>query len=102
MSHLEELKSNQEMFFNFMKEKYNIYYNSNIFSRDLQYAIRQYFEKKDIKLKYPQAEELMKQFSSYLEEKGDLLKLTTNSWRVNFFKPVVVEEEPAKVTEEKD
>lgn len=101
MNYLEELKSNQEIFFNFMKEKYSIHYNSNIFARDLQYAIKQYFEKKDIKIKYPQAEELMHQFSTYLEEKGDLLKLTMNSWRVNFFKPVE-EEEPEKVTEGKD
>ncbi len=102
MKHLEELKSNQEIFFNFMKEKYHIFYNSNIFSRDLQYAIKQYFEKKDIKLSYPEAEELMIKFSRYLEEKDDLQKLTINSWRVNFYKPVVVEEEPAKVTEEKE
>jgi len=101
MNYLEELKNNQEIFFNFMKEKYNIYYNSNIFARDLQYAIKQYFEKKDIKIKYPVAEELMQNFSKYLEEKGDLENLTNNSWRVNFFKPVV-EEETEKVTEEKE
>lgn len=99
MDHLDELKNNQEMFFNFMKEKYHIYYNSNIFSRDLQYAIKQYFERKDNKITYPEAEDLMNRFSSYLEEKGDIQKLNVNSWRVNFFKPKEVIEEPAKVTE---
>lgn len=84
-----------------MKEKYHIFYNSNIFARDLQYAIKQYFEKKDIKVKYPEAEELMQRFTNYLEDKGDLVKLTNNSWRVNFFKPEV-EKEPEKVTEEKE
>lgn len=98
MNHLEELKNNQEMFFNFMKEKYHIFYNSNIFSRDLQYGIKQFFEKKDIKISYPISEELMKKFSEFLEDKGDLTKLNYNSWRVNFFKPKVVEE---KQVEEK-
>lgn len=102
MNYLDELKNNQEIFFNFMKEKYHIFYNSNIFARDLQYAIKQYFEKKDIKITYPKAEELMKKFSKYLEEKGDLLKLNHNSWRVNFFKPQIVEEETQKVSEEKE
>lgn len=102
MNYLEELKNNQEIFFNFMKEKYHIFYNSNIFARDLQYAIKQYFEKKDIKIKYSQAEELMRQFSSYLEEKGDLHKITNNSWRVNFLKPKPVEEETTSVTEAKE
>jgi hypothetical protein len=101
MKYLEELKNNQEMFFNFMKEKYHIYYNSNIFARDLQYAIKQYFEKKDIKLTYPQSEEIMLEFGKYLEKKSDLLKLTSNSWRVNFFKPVETKE-PEKALEEKE
>lgn len=99
MNHFEELQKNQEMFFNFMKEKYKIFYNSNIFSRDLQYAIKHYFEKKDIHLTYPVAEELMQKFTTYLEGKGDLSKLTANSWKVNFFKPSIVEEE--KKVEEK-
>jgi rRNA maturation endonuclease Nob1 len=85
-----------------MKEKYHIFYNSNIFARDLQYAIKQYFEKKDMKIKYPQAEELMQQFSKYLEEKGDLRRLTNNSWRVNFFKPEPVEEDKSTVTDAKE
>ncbi len=99
MNHLEMLKNDQEIFFNFMKEKYPIFYNSNIFARDIQYAIKQYFEKKDIKITYPQAEELMNEFSKYLEAKDDLLRLNVNSWRVNFFKPEVVEEETTEVKE---
>lgn len=102
MNYFDELKNNQEIFFNFMKEKYRIFYNSNIFARDLQYAIKQYFEKKEIKITYPEAEELMIEFSGYLISKGDLTKISNNVWKVNFFKPEVVEEETQKVTEEKE
>jgi hypothetical protein len=55
-----------------------------------------------MKIKYPQAEELMQQFSKYLEEKGDLRRLTNNSWRVNFFKPEPVEEDKSTVTDAKE
>ncbi|HET56184.1 MAG TPA: hypothetical protein ENN33_13345 [Ignavibacteria bacterium] len=102
MNYLDELKNNQEIFFNFMKEKYHIFYNSNIFARDLQYAIKQYFEKKDIKITYPIAEELMIEFSGFLVSKGDLTEISKNVWKVNFFKPEIVEEETQKVTEEKE
>ena len=84
MNRLEELKNNQDIFFNFMKEKYHIYLNSNIFFRDIQYAINSYFEKKDITLKSREAENLTSEFTKYLEEKGDLTRLNYNSFRVNF------------------
>lgn len=93
MKHLEELKHNKEIFFNFMKEKYPVYYNSNIFERDLQYAIQQYFIKKDVKITYPEAEKLAMEFAAYLEANEELLRLNANSWRVNFFKVAESEQE---------
>lgn len=82
--YLNELIHNEEKFFRFMKERYPLIFNSNIFFRDIQYAIRTYFERKDIKLTYPEAEELMNKFTSHLEKGGKLDRLTTNAWRVNF------------------
>lgn len=99
MNHFEELKTNQEIFFNYMKEKYHIYLNSNIFFRDIQYAINSYFEKKDIKLKSRQAENLASDFTKYLEAKGDLTRLNYNSFRVNFS---TEPEETSKQLEELD
>lgn len=84
MNHFDELKQNQEIFFNYMKEKYPIFLNSNIFFRDIQYAIHSYFEKKDIKLKQRETENLASDFTKYLEAKGDLTRLNYNSYRVNF------------------
>ena len=84
MDKLEHLKNNTEIFFRFMKEKYPIFYNSNIFFRDVQYAVKDYFEKKDIYLKYPEAEKITAEFIKYLEKNNELVKLTSNSWKVNF------------------
>ncbi len=81
LAHLIEKK---EIFFIFMNEKYPVFFNSNIFLRDIQYAIRTYFERKDIIISYAEAEELMEQFTGTLERSADLIRLTNNSWKVNF------------------
>ena len=92
MNHLNELTSNKMMFFNFMKEKYPIFFNSNIFLRDIQYAIRTYFKRKDVEIAYPLAEKLAMDFTKHLEEKNELVRLSSNSWKVNFSFPKPVEE----------
>lgn len=84
MNHLEELKKNQDIFLKFMSERYNIFTHSNIFLRDIQFAIKFYFEKKNINLKYPQAEELAKEFTAYLVEQNQLVQLNDYTWKVLF------------------
>ena len=84
MDLLNDLTSNKIIFFNFMKEKYRIYLNSNIFFRDIQYAIKSYFEKKDIRIKYSQAEKVAYEFIHKLEDSGELKKMSNNAWKVNF------------------
>ena len=79
-----ELVSNKDNFFKFMRERYPIFFNSNIFLRDIQYAIRTYFERKEIHISYTDAEELMKKFTSKLETDGELIRMDYNSWKVNF------------------
>ncbi|OGU55051.1 MAG: hypothetical protein A2V66_07965 [Ignavibacteria bacterium RBG_13_36_8] len=91
MKNLEILKSNQDIFFKFMKAKYPLFYNSNLFFRDMLYTIRSFFEKKNSSISYSSAEKLATEFINYLVEKGDLIKLDDNSWKVNFLieKPVI-------------
>jgi hypothetical protein len=68
-----------------MKEKYRVFENSNIFLRDLQYAIKSYYEKKGKKLKYSQAEKLAIDFTTQLSKENQLKKISQNAWKVNFF-----------------
>ncbi len=84
MDLLNDLTSNKSIFFKFMKEKYRLYLNSNIFFRDIQYAIKSYFEKKDIQVKYSQAEKIAYDFIQKLEDTGELKKMSDNAWKVNF------------------
>lgn len=84
MDLLKDLTINKSIFFNFMKEKYRLYLNSNIFFRDIQYAIKSYFEKKDVPIKYSQAEKVAYEFINRLEESGELKKMSDIAWKVNF------------------
>lgn len=95
MKKLEELKTNKMIFFNFMKEKYPVISKSNIFLRDIQYAIISYFEKKDIKVKYSEAESLALEFTNYLESEGQLIRIDKNTWKVNFLTETPVIKESA-------
>jgi hypothetical protein len=81
---LNHLVSNKEVVFEFLREKYPLFYNSNIFLRDLQYGIRTYFERKDIMIKYPEAEELAFKFAAKMESEDILTRLDTSTWLVKF------------------
>ncbi|VAX26265.1 hypothetical protein MNBD_IGNAVI01-3009 [hydrothermal vent metagenome] len=103
MNHLEELKKNKDIFLKFMSERYKIFIHSNIFLRDIQFAIKFYFERKNVFLKYPQAEELAKEFTAYLVEQNELVQLNDYTWKVLFSieQPAEEkEEEPKPETEE--
>ncbi|MBA4406298.1 hypothetical protein C0389_03390 [bacterium] len=84
MDYLNELSLNKTIFFNFMKEKYNVYHNSNIFFRDIQYAVKSFLEKKNKKIKYSEAEKIAQEFIKQMENDGQLKKMSNNAWKVNF------------------
>ncbi len=79
-----DLFANRMMFFNFMREKYPIFYNSNVFFRDIQYAIISYYRKKDTKIKPADSELIAENFVNELEKSGELIRISINSWKVNF------------------
>lgn len=84
MNNLDVLKSESEIFWKFFEAKYKLFYNSNLFLRDLQYAIKRYFETKNVKMSYTQAESMAFDYVKELENEGDLLRLNAHTWRVNF------------------
>lgn len=100
MNHLQELLNNKEIFFRYIAERFPVYTGANIFLRDIQYGIKFFFEKKSIKLKYPQAEELALEFISKLVDDNDLTKFDKQTWKVNLiFKEEFVTKEVKETTE---
>jgi len=84
MDLLQDLVSNKKLFFSFMKEKYPVFKESNIFFRDLQYAIRNYYMKRGKTIDYQKAEKITSEFIEKLEIEGELKKISNNAWKVNF------------------
>ena len=84
MNPLEHLKTNKNVFFNFMKEDYPLFKNSNLFLRDLQYAIKSYFDMKENPISYSQAEKIAREFISELSLTNDLQQIDNKSWKLNF------------------
>lgn len=78
------LQQNSSIFLNYMKVKYPFYHNSNVFLRDIQYGIKNFFARKDIKLTYNEVEKLAGSFIHYLEETKILIKLQNNTWKLNY------------------
>jgi hypothetical protein len=83
-SYLEALKSEKEMFLNYLKAKFPVFHNSNFFFRDLHYGIKSYFEKKGTELSYSVSEELAKKYAEHLEEEKIFVKISDKTWRVDF------------------
>ncbi|RPI69101.1 MAG: hypothetical protein EHM47_13760 [Ignavibacteriales bacterium] len=83
-SHLEKLKSEQEMFLNYLRAKFPLFHKSNFFFRDLHYGIKSYFEKKGNELSYPLAEQIAQKYAQHLEEEKIFVKINDKAWRVDF------------------
>lgn len=81
---LNTLIDSKESFLEFFKAKYPVYHNSNVFFRDFQYAIQKFLEKKDYKVTYKEAEELVYLYSNYLEQQSLFQKVNNIGWRLNY------------------
>ncbi len=100
MNNLQELLNNKEIFFRYIAERFPVFTGANVFLRDIQYGIKFFFEKKNITLKYPEAEKLALEFISNLVENNDLTKFDEQTWKVNLvFKEVFVKEEVEEATD---
>jgi len=78
------LQKDKDIFFRFMKNNYPLFFNSNIFLRDIQYCVQTFFHYKKIELGYTAVEDIAMQFAGSLEKDGELIKNGNNSWKVNF------------------
>jgi len=84
MNYIDHLFNNKKVFFNYMKEDYPLFKHSNLFLRDLQYAIKSYFDLKEYPVNYLQAEKLAKEFISELTKSNELVQIDNKSWKINF------------------
>ncbi len=81
---LNMLKNNDEILLKFLKAKFPVFHNSNIFFRDFQYGIRSFLEKKDIFITYKESESLASDIAEYFTGKGIFQRVNSQGWKVNY------------------
>jgi hypothetical protein len=68
----------------FLKSRFPLYHQSNVFFRDIQYGIQLFLDRKGIKSRYPQSERIAHEFVSTLEREGVLRGVDRQSWALNY------------------
>jgi len=68
----------------FLKERYPLFHLSNVFFRDMHYGLREYLDKKGIKVGYGAAEEVTREFIEDLEQQGILTPVDRQTWTLHY------------------
>lgn len=82
-SNLQLLKNNDEELLNYLKARFPLFHNSNIFFRDFQYGIRSFLEKKEIITSYQMAEKLADEMAQHYENKNLFVKINNQTWKIH-------------------
>jgi hypothetical protein len=84
MKHAAEVLEHRSEVLTFLKSRFPLFHQSNIFFRDIQYGIQLFLERKGIKAGYPQSELIAHEFVSTLEREGVLVAIDRQSWALNY------------------
>lgn len=82
----------QKEFLSFLKTRYNIFHESNVFFRDLHYGVMGFLQMNGLRSRYSSAEELTRKVIATYESVNVLVRIDERSWMVNYplFKKVPV------------
>lgn len=79
-----ELKNENQIFLNYLKAKFPLFHNSNLFDKDFQYGIKGFLENKGVQVSYEVTEKLSKMLSEYYENQGIFIKTSQHGWKLNY------------------
>lgn len=79
-----DLKNENQIFLSYLKAKFPLFHNSNFFSKDFQYGLKSFLEKKSIHLTENNLISLADQFSTYYETQGIFIKTSSQGWKLNY------------------
>ena len=81
----EIITNHKTEFLHFLKAKFSLFDNSNIFFRDFHFGLVAYLQNvKSKKLHYTQTEQLAHQLVGEFEKLGIFSKVDHQSWRLNY------------------
>lgn len=75
--------SDRQRFFEFFRVKYKLFHQSNVFFRDVHFAVYYYSLSLGKKLGYTEAEVIAREFTSKMEEEKIFKKTSLHGWTVN-------------------
>ena len=79
-----DLKIESQIFLSYLKAKFPIFHNSNLFYRDFQYGVKSFLEKKGITITDNNLVDLSKQFAGFYESQDILIKTSNQGWKLNY------------------
>ena len=79
-----DLKNENQIFLSYLKAKFPLFHNSNFFSKDFQYGLKSFLEKKNIHLTENNLIILADQFSTYYETQGIFVRTSLQGWKLNY------------------
>ncbi len=83
-NNFELIKNDYKVFLGFLKVKFPLFHNSNVFFRDLQFGIMSYLVRKGIKINNAQAESIAERMITFFEGEKIFTKIDKHSWRLNY------------------
>jgi hypothetical protein len=82
----------QKEFLSFLKSRFNVFHESNVFFRDLHYGVMAFLQMNGLPNRYSASEELTKQVIAAFEHARILIRIDDRSWMLNYLpfkKPLV-------------
>jgi hypothetical protein len=84
MKHESEVLERRTEVLAFLKSRFPLYHQSNVFFRDIQYGIQVFLERKGIRSGYPESEQIARSFAALLEHEGVFVPIDRQSWALNY------------------
>ncbi len=75
---------NQVEFMNFMRTRAQLFHLSNVFFRDLHFAVMEFLKKKKISVAQTEAETVAREIATHFEKKNIFKKLNMQTWMLNY------------------
>ena len=84
MKHASDVLDHRPEVLAFLKSRFPLYHQSNVFFRDIQYGIQLFLERKGIKASYPESEMIAREFVARLEKEGVFIPVDRQTWALNY------------------
>jgi len=79
-----DLRNENQIFLSYLKAKFPLFHNSNLFVRDFEYGLKGFLEKKGIDLSFREVAKLSLILSDYYEKQGIFVKTNVQGWTLNY------------------